>query len=101
MYVKSISDNLVPEDFQDLKIIKKGEGTNFIKDLYLGNGNSKELKASIEYHKQFLESCNNQVVLNDFDYLKGSQAFSKSGTPVADSKQATKFGMTSKSRCLG
>ena len=74
MYTRDISDNLKPEDFQDLKIIKKGEGAKFIKETLLSDGQNKELKSSIDYHKEFLDSAGDRVVANDFDYLNGTHS---------------------------
>lgn len=71
-YVKDISDNLQPEDFIDLKIIRKGNGQQFIKDLIMeGNNDKKELKSSIEYHQKYLNDAGGRVTLPDFDLLKG------------------------------
>lgn len=72
MYARDISDSIRPEDFQDLKIIKKGEGAAFIRDVILSTGENKELKTSLDYHKKFMDNNTGSVVLSDFDHMKGT-----------------------------
>lgn len=92
MYKVDISDNTVPADYKDLKIIRKGEGQNDLKQflssfeqgstgrgLGLKEGDVKlfdsavdknMLRSQVKYHKKFLDENTKLVHLKDTEGLK-------------------------------
>lgn len=116
MYKVDISENTIPPDYRDLKIIKKGQGQKDLKEfitsfemgstgrglitqndikLFDSEVDQNTLKSQVEYHKKFLDENTKLVKLKDLEGLKHAMKTGKIQPPgIHSSANGGKFVMS-------